>query len=242
MEVSLTGKHILITGGTSALGRAFVEKALQAGAHVYFTFYRNQTVADQLINRGSVGFQVDLSRTGAVTSLKAMVESRTKTLDGLILNAAAVSDHTIQNMTEEEWDYVLNVNLKSVYLTVKSLLRFFLKNERSKILTVISQVGIRGGFGQANYAAAKGGLIAFTKSIAKELGKRKILVNAFNPGFMVSQMTESLSSDIRKRNEERSTLGEISDPHEVADFMVYLMSERMNHVSGQVFHFDSRSL
>ncbi len=242
MDVSLARKIILITGGTSTLGRAFARKALENGAQVFFTFHANKIEAEKLESAGAKGFQADFKNISDITKLKTWISQEISHLDGLIHNAALVKDHTLQNLAESEWDEVLGVDLKAVYLLTKELLRFLLKKERSKILTVISRVGLRGGFGQANYAAAKGGLIALTKSLAKELGKRKILVNGLNPGFMKSRMTSELSPEVFELNQKSSVLEEISDPEEVADFMIYLMSDRMKHVSGQIFHYESRGV
>ncbi len=242
MNVSLTNKKILITGGTSALGEAFVKKAVWEGAQIYFTFFSDESKARELEALGAKAFRVNLASSSEIELLKSEIQSETKTLDGLIHNAAIVSDRTIQNLTEPEWDNVLNVNLKSVYLLSKEMLRFLLKTERSKILTVVSQVGLHGGFGQANYAAAKGGLIALTKSLAKELGGRKILVNALNPGFMESKMTKNRPADLLERNKMKSVIGEVSNPDEVADFMIYLMSDRIKRATGQIFHYESRNV
>ena len=241
MEVSLAAKTILITGGTSVLGQAFVRKALENGAHVFFTFYTNESKANELELAGAKAFRANLANTSDIIKLKTWISSEISHLDGLIHNSAIVKDRTIQNLTESEWDEILQVDLKSVYFLTKELLRLLLKKERSKILTIISRVGLRGGFGQANYAAAKGGLIALTKSLAKELGKRKILVNGLNPGFLKSKMTAELPKEVFQMNQQSSVLSEISDPDEVADFMVYLMSDRVKHASGQIFHYESRS-
>ena len=240
MEVSLAGKTILITGGTSTLGFEFTKRALKNSAHIFFTYHTNETKARELSDLGAIGFKIDLAQTSEIKSLASFLKTYTNALDGLIHNAASVQDRTVQNMPEEEWDNVLNVDLKSVAYTTKEMLRFLFKKKPSKILNVISRVGLQGGFGQANYAAAKGGLIALTKSLAKELGKKKILVNALNPGFMMSKMTNGLPEDVLKRNRDESVLSEISNPEEVADFMIYLMSDKMTLVSGQIFNFESR--
>ena len=241
MDVSLVGKKILITGGTSALGFQFVKKAREAGAQVFFTLHSDNSKARELSAVGAEAFQVNLASSSDIHELSHHLYSKVDRLDGLIHNAAVLKDHTIQNLSETEWDEVLNVDLKSVYLLTKELLALLQKKERSKILNVISQAGLHGGFGQANYSAAKGGLIAFTKSLAEELGPTKVLVNGLNPGFMNSKMTRG-SADIIERNRERSLLKEISDPEEVADFMVYLMSDRFKRVSGQIFHYESRNV
>lgn len=240
MDVTLSGKQILITGGTSALGRVFVKRALEEGASIYFTYYENQKEAEELKRLGAVGFQIDLSNHAQIDELKKELQNHTRELDGLIHNAASVKDHTIQNLSEEEWDRVISVDLNSVYYVTKKLLFFLFKKPGSKILNIVSRVGLRGGFGQANYAAAKGGLIALTKTLAQELGKKQILVNALNPGFMKSKMTESIPMEAFERNIDESVLNKISDPKAVSDFMVYLLSDRFQNVSGQIFHLDSR--
>ena len=158
----------------------------------------------------------------------------------MVHNAAIVGDRTIQNMTEEEWDHVLSADLTSVYYLTKKFLSFLFKKPGSKILNVVSRLGLQGGFGQANYAAAKGGLIALTKTLAQELGKKQILVNALNPGFMKSRMSEGMPPEALDRQFSMSVLGRISDPEEVSDFMIYLLSDRVRNVSGQIFHFESR--
>ena len=240
MNISLNSKKVLVTGGTSALGFAFVKKAQQLGAQIFFTYHADEARANELRQLGAKGFCVDLSKSSDILALKTNLRSEIDFLDGLIHNAAITQDRTIQNLTEPEWDRVLNVNLKSVYLLTKEMLGFLFKSDQAKILTIISQVGLHGSFGQPNYSAAKGGLIALTKSLARELGSRKILVNALNPGFMKSKMTAQLSPDIIERNLTKSVIHEISDSEEVADFMVYLMSERVKRVSGQIFHYESR--
>lgn len=240
MEVSLSGKQILITGGTSALGRVFVRRAREEKARVFFTYHQNLETARELERLGARGFQVDLASRREIDELKNKIKAVTSSLDAIVHNAAIVRDHTIQNLTEAEWDEVISVDLDAVYYLTKKFLSFLFKKPGSKIIHVISRVGTRGGFGQANYAAAKGGLLALTKSLAKELGKKEILVNAFNPGFMRSRMTEGMPSEAVRRNIKESSLGRISDPAEASDFLVYLLSDCFRGVSGQTFHFDSR--
>ena len=189
---------------------------------------------------GACGFQINLANPREIDELKNKIKAVTPYLDALVHNAAVVRDHTIQNLTETEWDEVLSVDLDAVYYMTKKFLSFLFKKPGSRIMYCVSRVGAHGGFGQANYAAAKGGLIALTKSLAKELGKKGILVNAFNPGFMRSQMTEALPPEVLERNLRESPLGRISDPVEASDFLVYLLSDRFQSVSGQIFHFDSR--
>ncbi len=244
MEPVLQNKTILITGGTSRLGRAFVEKASAAGARVFFTYFENKTSAAELAQKGAEGFELDLASTAAIDAFARLLKEKTKTLDAVIHNAAAVRDHTLQNLTEEEWDYVMNVDLKAPYYLTKKTLPMIFKNEEKarKILFITSRAAVIGGVGISNYAAAKAGLIGLAKSLAQELGKKNILVNAVNPGFMQSKMTESMPEQAVQAHLAASPLNRVSNPEEVADFLIYLCSDAMQGVSGQVLHFESRKI
>ena len=189
---------------------------------------------------GATGFQIDLSQRPQIDQLKKELQNQTRELDALIHNAASVSDRTIQNMEEPDWSKVIETDLSSVYYLTKKFLSFLFKKPGSKILTIVSRVGLRGGFGEANYAAAKGGLISLTKTLAQELGRKEILVNALNPGFMKSKMTESIPEKVYQNNIEESVLKTISEPERVSNFMIYLLSDLFPKVSGQIFHLDSR--
>lgn len=258
---SLKNKNILITGGTSTLGRAFVRAALTQGARIFFTYHQNTDEANRLEKEGAKGFKLDLSSPNAidqfVKDFKSVVGERQRLsrddssvvsepsmgrpmLDCLIHNAAAVRDHTIGNLSEEDWDLVLNVDLKAPYYLTKKMLPMMLKNRGAKILFITSRVALGGGFGVSNYAAAKAGLIGLTKSLAQELGKREILVNAVNPGFMKSSMTEPLPEAVIQKNLEANPTGRWSDPEEVAQFLAYLCSSKTTQVTGQVLHFEGR--
>ena len=239
---SLKGKHILITGGTSALGRAFVLKALEARGHVYLTYHRDEKTAKELEQKGAKIFCLDLSDMRAIDTFVKNLKESTKVLDVLIHNAAAVRDHTIQNLTEEDWDMVLTVDLKAPYYLTKKSLSFLFKSANAKIFMLTSRVGIQGGYGVSNYAAAKAGMIGLTKSLAQELGKKNILVNAVNPGFMPSSMTKDLPDTVIQKNREANPLGKYSDPAQVADFLAYLSSDAMTQVTGQVLNFEGRKI
>ena len=239
----MLNKKILITGGTSTLGRAFVEKALLAGNRVYFTSFRDQKTFRELEAKGATGFVLDLSDMRAIDDFAKKFKETEKTLDILIHNAAAIRDHTIQNLTEADWDYVMTVDLKAPYYLTKKLLPLLLKAEGAKkIFMITSRAAVTGGFGISNYAAAKAGIIGLTKSLAQELGKKNILVNAVNPGFMKSKMTEALPPEVIQKNREASPLQKFSDPAEVADFLCWLCSDAMSQATGQIFHFESRKI
>ncbi len=235
-------KNILITGGTGALGSAFVRKAVQAGASVFFTYHESESKAKELTALGAQGFRLDLSNPEEINLFQKDFRSRIKILHVLIHNAAATSDATVQKMEEAAWDSVLNVNLKAPYLLTKKLLSPLFKANPAKIFFIISRAANQGLFGAANYAASKAGLVGLSKSLAQELGRKNILVNCINPGFMKSRMTQSLPEALIQKNLRESVLEKISSPDEVADFLVYLSSDRMSQASGQTFHYESRKI
>lgn len=230
----------MITGGTSQLGQAFVRKAVKQGARVFFTYLRSSGIAAELERGDAQGFPLDLADTRAIGLFAASFMEKTEQLDVLIHNAAATADALIEKMSEKAWDEVLRVNLKAPFYLTQKLLPLLLRKAPSKVFTLVSRAGLSGLAGAANYAASKGGLIAMTKTLAKELGRKKILVNAVNPGFMQSSMTSNVPEEVLQRNLEESPLKTFSDPEEVADFLLFLSSDRMRQVTGQVFHFESR--
>ena len=242
LEKTLSEKIILITGGTSRLGTAFVRCALVLGARVFFTYHKSVSQAQTLTGEGAEGFPLDLADMRAIDQFAKMFKEKVPALDILIHNAALVLDHTIQNLSEEEWDLVLTVDLKAPYYLTKKLLPLLFKKTPAKIFMITSRVALAGGFGVSNYAAAKAGLIGLTRSLAAELGKKQILVNAVNPGFMKSRMTENLPEETFRRNLEASPLNRFSEPGEVAEFLAFLCSDRMTQVTGQVFYYDSRKM
>jgi len=242
LEKSLSGKNILITGGSSRLGQAFIQKALVQGAKLFTTYHEHEKDVASLLEQGVHALRLDLSDMRAIDAFAKTMKEKIDGLDVLIHNAALVRDKTIQNLSDEDWDQVLTVNLKAPYYLTKKLLPLLFKRPLSKVFMIISRMAISGGYGAANYAAAKAGLIGLTKSLAAELGRKNILVNAVNPGFMLSRMTESLPEEILGKNREASFLRSFSNPEEVADFLAFLCSDQMTQVTGQVFHFESRKI
>lgn len=240
MEPLLKDKILLITGGTSQLGQPFVRKALQHGARVFFTYFADEETARQLELLGAHAYAVDLASSQAMDEFVSDLKRKTEQLDILIHNAATTADSLIERMSEAQWDKAVNVNLKAPFYLTRQLLPLLLRKSQSKIFMMVSRAGLSGLYGAANYAASKGGLIAMTKSLAQELGRKKILVNAVNPGFMKSSMTETVPEEVLKKNLEMSPLHSFAEPDEVADFLVYLSSDLMRRVTGQVFHFESR--
>jgi len=149
-------------------------------------------------------------------------------------------DALLQNMTEEAWDRVMRVNLRAPWFLTKKLLAPLFKAQPGKIFFIVSQTALRGIFGASNYAASKAALVALSRSVAQEYGRKKVLANCVNPGFMKSAMTERLPAEVFEKNIQASLLGRASDPAEVAKFLVYLSSDQMTQVTGQLFHYESR--
>jgi len=236
----LKNKTILITGGTGTLGEACVRRFLQEHARVFFTYYSNHEKAHLLERAGASALQCDLSSSSEIISLASCLRAKLPALDILINNAAVVRDHTITNLSEQDWDYVIAVNIKAV-LTLSYSMYSLLKNSVSKkIFNVVSRVGSMGGFGQANYAAAKDALIELTKCLALEWGGEGIAVNGINPGFMDSTITRGIPDAIRTMQRKNSMLRTYSDPYEVADFILYLSCDHCSRISGQILHYETR--
>lgn len=240
MEINLKDKFILVTGGTSELGMHLVKRFCEEGAQVLFTYYQHQERAQILCETGAQGFQIDLSRRDQDADLKEWVLSKCRALDGLVLNAGIVRDKTLANMSEDEFDLVMEVNLTSCYRLIKALRKLLYAAPAAKILAISSRVGIVGAIGESNYAAAKAGMVALVKTLADELGRKGICVNAVAPGFMISRMTEHHPERVYEAQKKASYLGQYAEPAELADFLIYMLSNRVNAVTGQLFYFDSR--
>ncbi|MDA9101296.1 SDR family oxidoreductase [Omnitrophica bacterium] len=242
MNKLLDQKTVLMTGGTSTLGRAMVRKMRQCGARVIFTYYQNQAGVEELGRRGAIPISLDLNSREGIDEAVKQVKAQTERLDVLIHNAATVRDKLIQHLSEEDWDAVLTVNLKAPYYLTKKLLPLLFKSAAGKIFFITSRTGLKGAYGASNYAASKAGLIALSKSLAQELGRKKILVNSVNPGLMKSRMTEKIPAAVIEQSLKENPLGEWSDPEEVADHMAWLCSDHTKQVTGQVFHIEGRKI
>ncbi len=240
MFSGLKNKTILVTGGSGTLGSQIVREALGNGSRVFFTFFENELKAQELEREGAFPYKLNLTQRDEIKNIKKRISEDANHLDILINNAVTVCDKTIVNLTTQEWDTVLDVGLNGTVFLTKAMLPLLYKSHQAKVFNIISQIGLHGAYGQANYASAKGGLIAFTKSLAREVGRKKILVNAVNPGFMRSDITLNIPKMVLEDNQKKSCLGEYSDPCEVARFILYLASDNVSTVSGQIFNFDSR--
>jgi len=236
----LEGKTALITGAARGIGKAIALRFAQEGAHIAFTDLRldenTESLEKELKSYGvkAKGYASDASRFAETEEIVNTVAVDFGTIDILINNAGITMDTLLMRMTEQQWDTVINVNLKSVFNFTKAVQKIMLKAKYGSIVNLSSVVGVHGNAGQANYSASKAGIIGFTKSVAQELGSRNIRCNAVAPGFIITEMTGKLPEDVKKRWEEGIPMKRGGTPEEVANVCIFLASDLSSYVSGQV--------
>lgn len=233
----LVDKVVLITGGSRGIGESIVKKCVAEGAKVAFTYRSSAERAEGIV--AELGDQVkayqsDASDYAACEELIKNVVADYERIDVLINNAGITKDTLMLRMSEEQWDDVIHVNLKSVFNLTKHAMRTMLKQRSGSIINMSSVVGVFGNAGQANYAASKAGIIGFTKSIAKEVGSRGIRCNAIAPGFIATDMTDELSDEVKQAYIDAIPLKRLGEAEDVANACVYLGSDMSTYVSGQV--------
>ena len=244
----LSGKTALITGASKGIGRAIAIRYAQEGANVAFTYLssveKGEALEKELGEFGikAKGFRSDASDFKAAEELVNNVVSEFGTLDILINNAGVTRDNLLMRMSEEHWDEVININLKSCFNTVKAATRTMMKAKAGSIINITSVVGIKGNAGQANYAASKAGIIGFTKSVALELGSRNIRSNAVAPGFIETEMTGVLDEKTVQGWRDAIPMKRGGQPDEVANTCVFLGSDLSSYISGQVIQVDGAML
>jgi 3-oxoacyl-[acyl-carrier protein] reductase len=244
----LSGKTALITGASKGIGRAIAIRYAQEGANVAFTYLssveKGQALEDELAAFGikAKGYRSDASDFKAAEDLVNAVVADFGALDILINNAGITRDNLLMRMTEEAWDEVIGVNLKSCFNTVKAATRTMMKAKAGSIINITSVVGIKGNAGQANYAASKSGIIGFTKSVALELGSRNIRCNAVAPGFIETEMTAVLDEKTVQGWRDAIPMKRGGQPEEVANACVFLGSDMSSYISGQVLQVDGAML
>jgi 3-oxoacyl-[acyl-carrier protein] reductase len=244
----LEGKIALVTGASKGIGNAVAKKFAENGANVAFTYLssveKGEALEKELAAMGikAKGYRSDASDFAAAEELINSVVQDFGGLDVLVNNAGVTKDNLLMRMTEEMWDAVININLKSVFNTVKAATRTFMKQKSGSIINMTSVVGIKGNAGQGNYAASKAGIIGFTKSVALELGSRGIRSNAIAPGFIETEMTAVLDEKMVQSWRDAIPLKRGGTPDDVAHCAVFLASDMSTYISGQVIQVDGGML
>ncbi|MFA7471756.1 MAG: 3-oxoacyl-[acyl-carrier-protein] reductase [Spirosomataceae bacterium] len=244
----LKDKVALITGASRGIGRAIAQKFAQQGAQVAFTFLssveKGKALEDELSAYGvkAKGYRSDASDFQAAEELAAEVVKEFGKIDVLVNNAGITIDGLLLRMSEEQWDQVIRVNLKSVFNLTKAVSKNMIRAKSGSIINLTSVVGIKGNAGQANYAASKAGIIGFTKSIALELGSRNIRSNAIAPGFIETEMTDAVDPKAIEEWKQQIPMKRGGKPEEVADACVFLASDMSNYITGQVLQVDGGML
>ena len=238
----LENKIVIVTGASRGIGKSIAEECVNQGATVIFTYLSSKEKAEaleaELSSNGGVakGFKSDASKFEEAQALVDNVVSEYGTVDVLINNAGITRDTLLMRMSEEQWDDVINTNLKSAFNLTKAVQRPMLKARSGSIVNMSSVVGVKGNAGQANYAASKAGLIGFTKSVAAELGSRNIRCNAIAPGFIETEMTEALDQKVVQEWRNGIPLKRGGSPLDVANATVFLASDMSAYVTGQTIH------
>ena len=240
----LEGKNVLITGGSRGIGKSIVEVLFNSGANVGFTFSSSELAANQIaqnLNSPSqkcIAYKSDASKLNQCESLVDSFLNDFETIDVLINNAGITKDNLLMRMGEDDFDKVIEVNLKSVFNMTKACQKVFLKNRKGSIINMSSVVGVKGNAGQSNYAASKAGIIGFSKSIAQELGSRSIRCNVIAPGFIKTEMTDNLSDSIIESWTENIPLKRPGESNDVANLCLFLASDLSSYITGQVINVD----
>lgn len=236
----LAGKVALITGASKGIGRKIAEKFVEQGAHVAFTYLssveKGQALEKELKSGDSKvkGYRSDASKFEEAEKLIEAIVADFGTLDIVVNNAGITKDGLLMRMTEENWDEVLDVNLKSIFNVTKAASKIMMKNRYGVFINMSSVVGVQGNAGQSNYAASKAGIIGFSKSIAKELGSRNIRTNVVAPGFIRTEMTDVLDPKVVEGWAQAIPLKRAGETEDVANVCVFLASEMSAYVNGQV--------
>ncbi|MBA4145870.1 MAG: 3-oxoacyl-[acyl-carrier-protein] reductase [Cytophaga sp.] len=244
----LKGKTALVTGASKGIGRAIAIRYAEEGANVAFTYLssveQGQALEAELAAKGvkAKGYRSDASDFAQAEKLINDVVTEFGSLDVLVNNAGITMDNLLLRMTEEAWDKIIAVNLKSVFNTVKAVAKPMMKQKGGSIINMTSVVGLKGNAGQANYAASKAGIIGFTKSIALELGSRGIRSNAVAPGFIETEMTAKLDEKVVQGWRDAIPMKRGGKPEDVADACVFLGSDMSSYISGQVIQVDGAML
>jgi 3-oxoacyl-[acyl-carrier protein] reductase len=239
MNIDLSGKVALVTGSTRGIGRSIAGTLVSCGAKVAVVgrdLARAESVAGEV--GAAAGFSCDVSMPAEVTALVQQVEERLGGCDILVNNAGITKDNLMLRMKDDDWDAVLDANLRSAFVAIRAASRGMMKRRWGRIVNITSVVGLMGNKGQANYAASKAGLVGLTKSVARELASRNILCNAVAPGFIETDMTAAMSPEARAAMQAQIPLERLGTPADIAHAVGFLCSEYASYITGQVLVVD----
>ena len=240
----LKGKNVIVTGATRGIGREIALTLAQNGANIAMNYRNLNSEVEDLINEiksfgvDALAIKCDVSITEEVDNFVKEVKSHYNTIDILVNNAGITKDGLILRMKEEDFDDVLDVNLKGTFNTTKSVSSIMVRQKYGKIINISSVVGIAGNAGQCNYAASKAGVIGFSKSVARELASRNINVNVVAPGYINTDMTKNLPDKVKEEIIKSIPMKKIGDPKEVANLVLFLSSNLSDYITGQVINVD----
>jgi 3-oxoacyl-[acyl-carrier protein] reductase len=240
VNIDLSGRSALVTGSTRGIGRAIGELLARCGAKVAVVGRdkaRAEEVATQLPGMAK-GFACDIGDVASVTKLVEDVEKELGAVDILVNNAGLTRDNLLMRLKDDDWDAVLDANLRGAFVAIRAATRGMMKRRWGRVINIASVVGIVGNKGQANYAASKAGLIGLTKSVAKELASRNILANAVAPGFIETDMTAAMTPEARTTLSQQIPLERLGTPNDIAGIVGFLASEHAAYITGQVFVVD----
>lgn len=240
----LKGKNVIVTGATRGIGREIALTLAQNGANIAMNYRNLNSEVEDLINEiksfgvDALAIKCDVSIANEVDNFVKEVKAHYNTIDVLVNNAGITKDGLILRMKEEDFDDVLDVNLKGTFNTTKSVSSIMIKQKYGKIINISSVVGIAGNAGQCNYAASKAGVIGFSKSVARELASRNINVNVVAPGYINTDMTKNLPDKVKEEIIKSIPMKKIGDPKEVANLVLFLSSNLSDYITGQVINVD----
>lgn len=242
--MDLSGKVALVTGASRGIGRATALRLAEIGAKVAVNYSSNATAAEEvldIIEKGggeAMAIGADISNAQEVDGMLKAVYDKWGTIDIMVNNAGITRDGLLVRMKEDDWDRVMDINLKGVFLCTKGVSRKMMKKRSGKIINISSVAGLSGNVGQANYSAAKAGIIGFSKSVARELAPRNIQVNIVAPGYIDTDMTEVLSDGVKEEILKRVPLARYGKPEDVANLVAFLASDDSSYITGQVINVD----
>lgn len=237
-------KTAIVTGGSRGIGRQTVLELAREGYAVAIVYQGNEEKANETMQMAmaegaeAIAIKCDVASMESVTSMVNAVMEKWGCVDVLVNNAGQTADGLLMRMSEEDFDKIINVNLKGTFNCVKAVTSIMMKQRYGRIVNLSSVVGVTGNAGQANYAASKAGIIGFTKSVAKELASRKITANCVAPGYVETDMTEVLSDKIKEAILAQIPMKRCADPKEIASVIGFLVSEKANYITGQVINVD----